>query len=155
MTRIPSGDGEHQVPGSEVAAVGEPLLDLLARGAGQRPPRVVMLSWAGMNRAGMLAGPLAARAAVAAALPARSDAPGRNGQQAVVQVPAGSLAQRNRPVRARFVVVLAAPAGPAPLVPGRGPAWRAQAAARSGRSYMADSACACPPGAFHGARRIA
>src|SRR6266568_1074337 len=102
----------------------------------------------------MLAGPLAARAAVAAALTARSDAPGGDGQHAVVQVQAGSLAQRNRPVGARFVIVLAALAGPALLVPGRGPAWRAQAAARCGRSYMADSACARRPGACRGARRI-
>ncbi len=153
MTRIPSGDGEHQVPGSEVAAVGEPLLDLLARGAGQRPPRVVMLSWAGMNRAGMLAGPLAARAPGAAALSARSCAPGRNGRQAVVHVPAGSVAQRNRPVRAGLVTALAGPAGPGPLLV-RGPASRAQDAARSGRGLMASGARACPVVACRGARRI-
>src|SRR6266568_3510145 len=103
----------------------------------------------------MLARPLAARAPVAAALPAGSHAPGRNGQQAVVQVLAGSLTQRHRPVHAGFVIVLAAPAGPALPLLDRGPAWRAQDAPRSGRGLVAASARAWPPGACRGARRTA
>lgn len=45
---------------------------------------------------------------------------------------AGSLAQRNCPVRARFVVVPAALAGPGPILD-RCPGWRAQDAARCWR----------------------